>query len=213
MYGDWPRKAVLVCRSRQALALTCGSLSRLEPCHFMLSQSHSEELDLRRRFCLGVGCSLCMQLNLCIFSGQKMLTCLRVHSIRGRGNGTRWRRWMTWTLRGRTRLSCWGAALCSGATAAATGGPLRTCARTGARAVVTRAAQYLLSVLPICHIKGAHANHSVGQCAWGCLHARICCLYRPLQCCLPVLHGSYTADMLDRCHVLAQEGAALRGQR
>ncbi len=132
----------------------------------MLSQSHSEELDLRRRFCLGVGCSLCMQLNLCIFSGQKMLTCLRVHSIRGRGNGTRWRRWMTWTLRGRTRLSCWGAALCSGATAAATGGPLRTCARTGARAVVTRAAQYLLSVLPICHIKGAHANHSVGQCAW-----------------------------------------------
>jgi len=173
MYGDWPRKAVLVCRSRQALALTCGSQSRLEPCHFMLSQSHSEELDLRRRFCLSVRRSLrfvsateSVQPHMRRFT---MLTCLRVCSIRGRGNGTHWQQWMTWTPRGRTRLSSWGAVWCSGATAAATGVPLRTCARTGAPAVVKRmhpgtSCQFCL-FLTSSHPVVYTASDLVGQCA------------------------------------------------
>jgi len=30
---------------------------------------------------------------------------------------------------------------------------------------------------------------------------------------LPALRGSHSADTFDHCYVLAQEGAALRGQR
>ncbi len=116
---------------------------------------------------------LYLPLNLCSFtSGAGMVTCLLARSIRGRGNGTRWRRWMIWTPHGRTRRSCWDAAWCSGATAAAIGVPSRTYARTGAPAVVNRM-QYLLSVLLVHIIQWCTVKLLVRQCA-GKAYMRAC---------------------------------------